>query len=57
MEWYSHIHEEDPELHEALVGEEKRQAEGLELIPSEIPVSRWGKEAMDSSVYNKNSER
>lgn len=53
---YDFIEREDPEVHEALVGEEKRQAEGLELIPSENYVSRAVKEAMASSLTNKYSE-
>ena len=50
------IEKEDPEVYEALAGEEKRQAEGLELIPSENYVSRAVKEAMASSLTNKYSE-
>lgn len=50
------IEREDPEIYEALTGEEKRQAEGLELIPSENYVSRAVKEAMASSLTNKYSE-
>ncbi len=50
------IEKEDPELYDALVGEERRQAEGLELIPSENYVSRAVKEAMASSLTNKYSE-
>ena len=50
------IEKEDPEIYEALIGEEKRQAEGLELIPSENYVSRAVKEAMASSLTNKYSE-
>lgn len=53
---FTFIHEEDPKIYEALVGEEKRQAEGLELIPSENYVSRAVKEAMASSLTNKYSE-
>jgi len=53
---YDHIKNEDPEVYEALEGEEKRQAEGLELIPSENYVSRAVKEAMASSLTNKYSE-
>lgn len=59
---YTHIMEfpftlqEDPEIFAVLVGEEKRQAEGLELIPSENYVSRAVKEAMASSLTNKYSE-
>ncbi len=50
------IQKEDPEIYKALMGEEKRQAEGLELIPSENYVSRAVKEAMSSSLTNKYSE-
>jgi glycine hydroxymethyltransferase len=50
------IEQEDQEMYAALVGEEKRQAEGLELIPSENYVSRAVKEAMASSLTNKYSE-
>ena len=56
MDFYRHIKDEDPEIFEALAGEEKRQAEGLELIPSENYVSRAVKEAMASSLTNKYSE-
>lgn len=50
------IQNEDAEVYSALVGEEARQAEGLELIPSENYVSRAVKEAMASSLTNKYSE-
>lgn len=53
---YEHIHEEDPEIYAAIVGEDRREAEGLELIPSENYVSRAVKEAMASSLTNKYSE-
>jgi glycine hydroxymethyltransferase len=56
MNFYPHIEDEDPEIYTALMGEEKRQAEGLELIPSENYVSRAVKEAMASSLTNKYSE-
>ena len=56
MNFYSHVKKEDKEIFAALVGEEKRQAEGLELIPSENYVSRAVKEAMASSLTNKYSE-
>ncbi len=35
MEHYSFIKAQDPELYAALVGEEAREARGVELIPSE----------------------
>ena len=56
MSFYRHIQEEDPEVFDALAGEERRQQEGLELIPSENYVSRAVKEAMSSSLTNKYSE-
>ncbi|MEK7101591.1 MAG: serine hydroxymethyltransferase [Patescibacteria group bacterium] len=56
MNFYPRIKKEDKEMYTALVGEEKRQAEGLELIPSENYVSRAVKEAMASSLTNKYSE-
>ncbi len=56
MSYYKHIEQEDREVFAAIEGEEKRQAEGLELIPSENYVSRAVKEAMASSLTNKYSE-
>ena len=56
MNFYPRIKKEDPEVYNAVVGEDKRQAEGLELIPSENYVSRAVKEAMASSLTNKYSE-
>src|SRR3989344_6635928 len=56
MEHYPHIRKEDKEIHAALVAEEKRQQEGLELIPSENIVSLTVREAMGSCVTNKYSE-
>ncbi len=53
---YDHIEREDPDVFAAIEGEEQRQAEGLELIPSENYVSRAVKEAMASSLTNKYSE-
>lgn len=53
---YNQIKKEDKEIYAALMGEEKREAEGLELIPSENYVSRAVKEAMSSSLTNKYSE-
>ncbi|HEY4500897.1 MAG TPA: serine hydroxymethyltransferase [Candidatus Paceibacterota bacterium] len=50
------IEREDTEIYKAMIGEEKRQAEGLELIPSENYVSRAVKEAIASSLTNKYSE-
>jgi glycine hydroxymethyltransferase len=56
MHPYPHLHEEDPELDSFIEGEETRQAEGLELIPSENYVSRAVREAMSSALTNKYSE-
>ncbi|MEO6536838.1 MAG: serine hydroxymethyltransferase [Candidatus Paceibacterota bacterium] len=56
MNTYTHIQNEDPEVFAAIVGEEKRQAEGLELIPSENYVSSAVREAMASGLTNKYSE-
>jgi glycine hydroxymethyltransferase len=56
MNFYKRIQKEDAELYKALVGEDKREAEGLELIPSENYVSRAVKEAMSSSLTNKYAE-
>lgn len=53
---YSRIQKEDPEIYEALVGEDTREAEGLELIPSENYVSTAVREAMASTLTNKYSE-
>jgi glycine hydroxymethyltransferase len=56
MNDYQFIKKEDPEVYETLVGEEKREAEGLELIPSENYVSRAVREANGSVFTNKYSE-
>jgi glycine hydroxymethyltransferase len=53
---YDHIRDEDQEIYEAIEGEEKRQREGLELIPSENYVSQAVREAMASALTNKYSE-
>ncbi|MCB9820528.1 serine hydroxymethyltransferase [Candidatus Nomurabacteria bacterium] len=47
---------EDKEIYEALLGEERRQKEGLELIPSENYVSAAVLEANGSVFTNKYSE-
>lgn len=56
MDTYAHINEEDKEIYDALMGEEVREAKGLELIPSENYVSRAVREAMGSVLTNKYSE-
>ena len=53
---YPFIKKQDPKVWKALEGEEKRQAEGLELIPSENYVSRAVREANFSILTNKYSE-
>ena len=55
-EQYPFIEQEDAGVAAILKGEDMRQAEGLELIPSENYVSRAVKEAMASSFTNKYSE-
>ncbi|HYF28864.1 MAG TPA: serine hydroxymethyltransferase [Candidatus Paceibacterota bacterium] len=56
MDQYDHLKQEDREIFDAIVGEEERQATGLELIPSENYVSRAVREAMASTLTNKYSE-
>ncbi|MSU73579.1 serine hydroxymethyltransferase [Candidatus Kaiserbacteria bacterium] len=56
MNDYEHIKKQDSEIYEALVGEEHREAEGLELIPSENYVSKAVREANGSCLTNKYSE-
>jgi glycine hydroxymethyltransferase len=56
MDSYEHIRAEDIELYYLIEGEETRQREGLELIPSENYVSRAVREAMASALTNKYSE-
>lgn len=46
----------DTEVFNAIAGEEKRQAEGLELIPSENYVSKAVRDALGSVMTNKYSE-
>jgi len=53
---YSHIKKQDKKVYDALAGEDHRQAEGLELIPSENYVSRAVREANGSTMTNKYSE-
>ncbi|MDD5051064.1 MAG: serine hydroxymethyltransferase, partial [Candidatus Pacebacteria bacterium] len=50
------IKKQDPAVYKAIVGEEKREAEGLELIPSENYVSQAVLEANGSVFTNKYSE-
>jgi glycine hydroxymethyltransferase len=53
---YSYIAKQDKEVYGALVGEEEREARGLELIPSENYVSKAVREANGSIFTNKYSE-
>ncbi|OGG79673.1 serine hydroxymethyltransferase [Candidatus Kaiserbacteria bacterium RIFCSPLOWO2_01_FULL_54_13] len=56
MNDHGFVKKQDPEVYAALEGEEKRQAEGIELIPSENYVSRAVREANSSILTNKYSE-
>lgn len=56
MQNYTFIKEQDPELYATLIGEEAREARGVELIPSENYVSRAVLEANGSVFTNKYSE-
>ena len=56
MDLYKHIKKQDKEVFDTLAGEEKREAEGLELIPSENYVSLAVREASGSVLTNKYSE-
>ena len=53
---YEHVQKQDPEVYKTLEGEEHREAEGLELIPSENYVSLAVREANGSVLTNKYSE-
>ena len=53
---YDFIGRQDKEIFETLKGEERREAEGLELIPSENYVSKAVREAQGSIFTNKYSE-
>jgi len=53
---YEFIKRQDKEVHDALLGEEEREAKGVELIPSENYVSRAVLEASGSVFTNKYSE-
>lgn len=56
MSDYGFIKKQDPKVYAALEGEEKREAEGLELIPSENYVSKAVREANGSCLTNKYAE-
>ncbi len=53
---YKEIEKQDPDIHNLILGEEKRQKEGLELIPSENYTSEAVMESMGSILTNKYSE-
>jgi glycine hydroxymethyltransferase len=56
MQNYSFIKDQDQAIYDALIGEEAREARGIELIPSENYVSRAVLEANGSVFTNKYSE-
>lgn len=56
MNTYNYIKKQDDELYQTLVGEENREANGIELIPSENYVSKPVLEAIGSVFTNKYSE-
>lgn len=53
---YPFINREDTEVFDIITGEDARQADGLELIPSENYVSSAVREALASTLTNKYSE-
>ena len=56
MKEYNHIQKQDKVVYKAILGEEQREREGLELIPSENYVSKAVMEANGSIFTNKYSE-
>lgn len=56
MNEYTFIEKQDEEIYNAIMGEEKREAHGIEMIPSENYVSRAVREANGSVLTNKYSE-
>lgn len=56
MNEYEYIKKQDEAVYNTLAGEEKREREGIELIPSENYVSRAVREANGSVFTNKYSE-
>ncbi len=56
MNEYTHIKEQDTDVYEALMGEEAREINGIEMIPSENYVSRAVREANGSVLTNKYAE-
>lgn len=53
---YPNLQRQDPEVYQALAGEQKRESEGMELIPSENYVFPAVLEALGSIFTNKYSE-
>lgn len=53
---YDHIKNQDQEVYNAILGEEGREARGIEMIPSENYVSKAVREANGSVFTNKYSE-
>jgi len=56
MNEYNYIKAQDKEVYDAILGEEEREINGLEMIPSENYVSRAVREANGSVLTNKYSE-
>lgn len=56
MHEYNHIKEQDEAVYNAIIGEERREAMGIEMIPSENYVSKAVREANGSVLTNKYSE-
>lgn len=56
MSQYEYIKDQDEEVYRTIMGEERREALGIELIPSENYVSRAVLEANGSVLTNKYSE-
>ncbi|HVU80319.1 MAG TPA: serine hydroxymethyltransferase [Candidatus Paceibacterota bacterium] len=56
MDLYEQIRKQDKDVFATLAGEERREREGLELIPSENYVSKAVREAQGSIFTNKYSE-
>lgn len=56
MNEYNYIKNQDKDIYEAIMGEEAREAVGLEMIPSENYVSKAVREANGSVLTNKYSE-
>lgn len=56
MNEYLHIKDQDEEIYKAIMGEEAREASGIEMIPSENYVSKAVLEANGSVLTNKYAE-